>query len=133
MNKTETTASAGYILGVPLGMGFGLLLLLLFLGAALVHAERLPLTVVPVWTIAAVVCSSFLEALIAACRASRTKFLWGMIAATISLVCLIVCSLIWVGLPIDFKRVLSIVGGSFVAALIGSFIGASRLKRKRKK
>lgn len=133
MNKTETTVSAGYIIGVPILIASVLILVMLVVGATFVQAERLSVTAIPIWTLVTVGMGGFLAALIAACRALRAKLLWGLAAGVVLLMCLIVCSLLWVGQPIDTARVLTVSSADLCAALIGSFIGASRLKRKRKK
>ncbi len=133
MKKNENTVSGGYIIGVPIFMGCALLLLLLLMGTLLVQAEKLAVVHIPMWMLATLAICGFFEAFLAACRAVRSKFLWGILASSVFLCGLVVLSVLWFGQPIDISRVLTVSGVTLVSALMGSLLGASRLKRKRKK
>ncbi len=131
MKKNENPVSVGAVIGVPIFMGVMLLLLLLLLGTLLVQAEKLSVGHIPMWMLVTLAICGFVQAFLAACRAMRSKFLWGILASSVFLLGLVVLSVLWFGQPIDISRVLTVSGVTLLSALVGSVIGASRLKRKR--
>lgn len=134
MKKAESTASAGQVLVSPVLIGLVLTLLFMTVGALAVNAGKLDAGFIPHAALASVGVGAFFCAFLAACRAGRSRFLWGLLGGAVLFALLLLASFLWVGEPIRLSRVLLCGGIALVLSCVGSLAGAScrRSKHRRK-
>lgn len=133
MKKAESTAPPGRILAAPVLCGLITALLLMVAGALAVNSGRMGMDAIPYAAFACIGAGAFLCALLAARRAGRSRFLWGLAAGGILFLCLLLLSLAWVGEPIALLRIAMNAAVVVCASCAGGALGASFRKKKRKK
>lgn len=133
MKKAESTASPVRVLAAPVLCGLIATLLFMLIGAMAVGAGRLSVELVPYAALVCIGAGSFLCSLLSARYANRSRFLWGLVGGGILFVLLFLLSLVWVGEPIAWLRVVLNAAVVLVLSFAGSVLGASIHKKKRRK
>ncbi len=134
MKKAESTASAGQILALPVLIGLTVTLLFMMVGALAVNAGRLNAGLIPHAALAAVAVGAFFCAFLAACRAGRSRFLWGLLGGAVQFALLLLVSFLWVGESTRLGRILLCGGIALLLSCMGSLVGAScRHSKHRRK
>ncbi len=133
MKKMEQPVHTGRVLVITTLLGLVLTLVLMLGGAALVHTQRIASSTIAYAAIACVATGAFFSALLAAYLTAYYRFLWGIAGGCLPFACFMIISLIWVGQPVVLLRVGVISIMVLITSILGSLLGASIHKKKRRK
>lgn len=127
---TEGQSPVGILLPSAL-TGLLLTLLLMLIGAVLIHRGTLTESVTAPCAMVFLALGSALAALIAAKRAGENRFVWSLGAGFAVFLILLIAAVLPLGQSIHFVRTTISLLCSMIASALGGFAGANMRKKKR--
>ncbi|HJA48500.1 MAG TPA: TIGR04086 family membrane protein [Candidatus Agathobaculum intestinipullorum] len=131
MRKTNEGPSPVAVLLPAAAAGVGTTLLLMLVGAILVHRGVLPEQAIAPCALVFLALGCAAAALLSAKRAPGGKFLWAMGAGALVFLVLLLVGVFALTQPVDVVRVATSLLCALVASVLGGFAGANMRNKKR--